>query len=560
MVAEQSVRSQALWLVVLFSVSVVTLIAWFLSPPGASLWSLILISLVPAVTVAVWSQLRYRIPLQELNRVADALIAGEETAIPASGSAQAEKQASRLSDYSRQSLSRSSALAEYCDRLAIGSAEVSFFLDQLRRGVSEDRASNENVSGAVAEIHDGTESITRAAGEAASVANETSKAATDGLGIIEDTIGKIRNVADQVEHTAASMERLQEASARIQGITTVINEVADQTNLLALNAAIEAARAGEHGRGFAVVAEEVRELAKKTTQATDEIAGVLQTIQDESQHSASVMTELRTRVTETVEVSAGVADMLQSIVQQAQQSDTGIQQIADSMKQHLEAANRITAAVSGLNERLQHTEEDSERTSARALHLSEIAENMSLELAHVKLATHHEQIRSIAEGAAKAVGQAFETAIASGRLAEGDVFDSQYQPIANTNPPKYKTRYDDFTDQALPSIQEPILDANSQILYAGAVDQKGYFPTHNKRYSQPLTGDYQTDLAKNRTKRIFDDRTGSRCGSHTQPFLLQTYKRDTGEILHDLSVPIYVNGRHWGGFRIGYKARSMGEE
>ena len=82
----------------------------------------------------------------------------------------------------------------------------------------------------------------------------------------------------------------------------------------------------------------------------------------------------------------------------------------------------------------------------------------------------------------------------------------------------------------------------------------GYFPTHNRKFSKPMTGDYDVDLAQSRTKRIFDDRTGLRCGKNTESFLLQTYKRDTGEVMHDLSAPIYVKGRHWGGFRIGYKA------
>lgn len=106
----------------------------------------------------------------------------------------------------------------------------------------------------------------------------------------------------------------------------------------------------------------------------------------------------------------------------------------------------------------------------------------------------------------------------------------------------------------MPSIQEPILVTMPHLAYAGAVDDNGYFPTHNKKFSQPLTGNYETDLLNNRTKRIFSDRTGSRCGSNTKPFLLQTYQRDTGEVMHDLSVPIYVNGRHWGGFRIGYRS------
>ena len=93
-----------------------------------------------------------------------------------------------------------------------------------------------------------------------------------------------------------------------------------------------------------------------------------------------------------------------------------------------------------------------------------------------------------------------------------------------------------------------------QLAYAGAVDNNGYFPTHNKKFSQPLTGNYDVDIVNNRTKRIFDDRTGSRCGSNTKAFLLQTYKRDTGEVMHDLSAPIYVDGKHWGGFRVGYRS------
>jgi methyl-accepting chemotaxis protein len=87
-----------------------------------------------------------------------------------------------------------------------------------------------------------------------------------------------------------------------------------------------------------------------------------------------------------------------------------------------------------------------------------------------------------------------------------------------------------------------------------ATDANGYVPTHNNKFSHAQTGDYEIDLAKSRTKRIFSDRVGKRCGSHTSPFLLQTYKRDTGEVMHDLSVPIFVNAKHWGGVRVGYLA------
>jgi methyl-accepting chemotaxis protein len=92
------------------------------------------------------------------------------------------------------------------------------------------------------------------------------------------------------------------------------------------------------------------------------------------------------------------------------------------------------------------------------------------------------------------------------------------------------------------------------VLFAACVDNNGYLPCHNLRYTKPLTGDPEVDRNNNRTKRLFNDRTGIRCARNTEGFLLQTYRRDTGEILNDLSLPIFINGRHWGGFRIGYLA------
>jgi len=105
-------------------------------------------------------------------------------------------------------------------------------------------------------------------------------------------------------------------------------------------------------------------------------------------------------------------------------------------------------------------------------------------------------------------------------------------------------------------IQEPCLAGQEGLGFAIACTPQGYVPTHNQAFSQPLTGDPQHDTLHNRTKRKFDDRTGIRCGSHQQPVLLQTYTRDTGELMHDLSVPIMVKGRHWGGLRLGYKPES----
>ena len=105
----------------------------------------------------------------------------------------------------------------------------------------------------------------------------------------------------------------------------------------------------------------------------------------------------------------------------------------------------------------------------------------------------------------------------------------------------------------LPAIQEPLLKRHEGLVFAIATTPEGYVPTHNQAFNHPPTGDRAVDTVKSRSKRLFNDRTGIRCGSHQQRVLLQTYMRDTGELMHDLSVPIHVQGKHWGGLRLGYR-------
>ena len=154
---------------------------------------------------------------------------------------------------------------------------------------------------------------------------------------------------------------------------------------------------------------------------------------------------------------------------------------------------------------------------------------------------------------ARKVGAALDNAVEKKKISIDDLFDSKYQPIAGTKPQKFNTRFDALCDQLLPQIQEALVGQNPEMVYAITCDRKGYVPTHNKRFAQPLTGNEQVDFVNNRTKRIFDDPVGRRCGDHEKVFLLQTYRRDTGEIMHDISAPVYINGRHWGAVRIGFK-------
>lgn len=150
------------------------------------------------------------------------------------------------------------------------------------------------------------------------------------------------------------------------------------------------------------------------------------------------------------------------------------------------------------------------------------------------------------------VVQEFNNMLAANELSFNQLFDTFYIPIPNTNPQKYKTQYDDLTDKRIRIILDKYLEMDEKILFVVAVDRNGYLPTHNSKYSKPLTNDEDYNTKNNRTKRLFNDRTGLAAARNQDEYLLQRYERDTGESVYDLSLPIFIKEKHWGAIRIGF--------
>ncbi|MDD2553061.1 MAG: methyl-accepting chemotaxis protein [Desulfotomaculaceae bacterium] len=165
----------------------------------------------------------------------------------------------------------------------------------------------------------------------------------------------------------------------------------------------------------------------------------------------------------------------------------------------------------------------------------------------------HERGIILAQTGAATSGKIISDAIAHGVMTEEQIFDANYIPIPNTSPQKYHTLFDSFTDENLSMVQDPFLNYKV-VIYAVTQDINGYVPTHNSIY--PKSGVFEPGgIGDNpaRSKRIFNDEVGLASSQNTEPYLLQVYKRgDTGETMWDISSPIFVNGRHWGGFRVGF--------
>ncbi|MBZ4195097.1 MAG: methyl-accepting chemotaxis protein [Candidatus Contendobacter sp.] len=350
--------------------------------------------------------------------------------------------------------------------------------------------------------------------------------------------------SDAARELATAMTEVESRSVRAHKIVEVIDTVAFQTNILSINARIEAAHAGELGQGFAVIAQEIRQLAVRTATAARDVRGIIGETSSAVSNGARSATATQQVLTGLGELMtrAGVAmeSMAERVTGQGQELvaiDHSLKQVLAIGRNNLENAGRIAERSEALQEATD--------TLRDCVGLFRLPEDPLYEIRHAT-------VFDLATASASAVSTAFAAVLHSGAITAADLFSSDYQPIPGTQPPKHHTPFDRLCDELLPPIQEPAAASQPWIVYAICANYDGYVPTHNLRFAQPLTGDQARDLVGNRTKRIFDDRVGRSVGSHTDPYRLQVYRRDTGEIMFDLSVPIFVGDEHWGGFRVGY--------
>ncbi|WP_438811762.1 methyl-accepting chemotaxis protein [Pseudomonas marginalis] len=436
---------------------------------------------------------------------------------------------------------------------ALSAAGVAYSVKQLAARVqSQLGAAKQIVSSA--EVMISTEKVTsQLSREALQAASQAHQRSTEGREVLAQSIIRMHQLSQRANASRELIEALSQRSEEIQRVTLVIQSIASQTNLLALNAAIEAARAGEHGRGFAVVADEVRGLAGRTATATDEVGVMVADIQQRTAQVVEQIRQLSADLHTGVEQVEHAGEHLENIAGLAAGVEGQVNEIAQGTDNNRAQLDSLFHAVEQMRSDLIVSDQQTRQLAEAAVQMEGQAETISERLAEVGLDDYHQRIYDLAREGASRIAAQFEADVQQNRISLDDLFDRSYTLIPNTSPSKYHSRFDGYTDQVLPAIQEALLPRHEGLVFAIACTPQGYVPTHNKAFSQALTGDAQVDAVQNRTKRKFEDRTGIRCGSHQQAVLLQTYTRDTGELMHDLSVPIMVRGRHWGGLRLGYK-------
>lgn len=353
-----------------------------------------------------------------------------------------------------------------------------------------------------------------------------------------------RSLTEMIE----AISGINDSAKEMNKIIETVDLITFQTNILSLNAAVEAAHAGEHGKGFSIVAQEVRALAKRSAASSSEIKELINSTIDACKLAKSVAETSEQVVTQMSDKITDISADLSQISIASKEQSVGIDQIA-------KAISDIAALAESNNT-------ESNLLSEHTFQLRQEVEQMQDVIGIFKLNENsfshalHKEVCDLVQQARDDIKQKIEQAIAQNEISLDHLFDRDYIAIADSNPVRYQTQFDQFTDQSIGPVQERWLEKHPSVIYLLLSDENGYVPTHNLAFSQPLTGDLETDIANNRTKRIFTDRVGQSVGRSKEPFLIQTYRRDTGELMFDLSVPLYVFDQHWGAIRAGYRLQA----
>ncbi len=234
-------------------------------------------------------------------------------------------------------------------QLAAASEELATVSEETNQNINAQQSEVEQAATAINEMTATIQEVARNAANTSETAFSTNKSTIEGQNIVRETVDSISQLASDIENASDVIHQLEVHSENIGGVLDVIKNIAEQTNLLALNAAIEAARAGEQGRGFAVVADEVRTLASRTQESTQEIEAMIEKLQSGSRDAVQVMDCSRKQAAVSVEQANAAGTALQSITESVSLISDMNTQIATAAEEQSSVAEEINKNIISVN-------------------------------------------------------------------------------------------------------------------------------------------------------------------------------------------------------------------
>ncbi|MGM0525368.1 MAG: methyl-accepting chemotaxis protein [Pseudomonadota bacterium] len=253
------------------------------------------------------------------------------------------------------------------------SQSVASTAEQLSASSDEQSKASNTIATSVQELSVSINHVADNAAEAKQISEQSGKNAEESAAIMEQMVAAMNRISDAVQQASGQLVELDKQSEQITSIVNVIKSIADQTNLLALNAAIEAARAGEQGRGFSVVADEVRHLAQRTSESTDEIETMVAKIQTGTQASVKQMQHGVQEVEEGVELASMTGQAINEIRESFDRVLQVVQDISNALGEQNAASDEVARNVERFSAMADQNQEATEHTSSTAHQLQTLA-------------------------------------------------------------------------------------------------------------------------------------------------------------------------------------------
>jgi len=267
-------------------------------------------------------------------------------------------------------------LASATAQLASAAEETSAVTRDTNANIRRQQTETDQVATAMNEMNATVHEVAKSASHAAEAAHAAEKETTNGKRVVGQTIEVIDSLARDVEQAAQVIRDLAKESENIGTVLDVIRGIAEQTNLLALNAAIEAARAGEQGRGFAVVADEVRTLASRTQQSTQEIQAMIERLQTGTAGAVKAMEKSQTQARAGVQQAAAAGTSLDSIATSVNTINDMNTQIASASEEQSAVAEEINKNITNISDVAVQTAAGSNQTASASEQLAKLAEEL----------------------------------------------------------------------------------------------------------------------------------------------------------------------------------------